>query len=105
VAKSNGTNNKRIKTKQFLPNIKERLRKRIQLTPNLIAIVTAHGKTNDYLHRFKIIDSSECPCGTGNQTVGHLTYECPELQREREREILIRNIAKQDTWPKEKVNL
>jgi len=90
-------------TKQFLPNIKERLRKRIQLTPNLTAIVTAHGKTKDYLHRFKIIDSSECPCGTGNQTVEHLIYECPKLQRERE--VLIRNIAKQDTWPMEKSEL
>jgi len=72
-------------TKQFLPNIKERLRKRIQLTSNLTAIVRAHGKTNDSLHRFKITDSSECPCGTGNQTVEHLIYECPKLQRERER--------------------
>jgi len=90
-------------TKQFLPNIKERLRKRIQLTPNLTAIVTAHGKTKDYLYRFKIIDSSECPCGTGNQTVEHLIYECPKLQRERE--FLIRNITKQDTWPKEKSEL
>ena len=62
-------------TKQFLPNTKERLRKRIQLTPNLTAIVTAHGKTKDYLHRFKIIDSSERPCGTGNQTVEHLIYD------------------------------
>ena len=73
-------------TKQFLPNIKERLRKRIQLTPKLTAILTAHGKTKDYLYRFKIIVSSECPCGTGNQTVEHLIYECPKLQTERERE-------------------
>ena len=35
-------------TKQFFPNIKERLRQRIQLPPNLTAIVTAHGKTKDY---------------------------------------------------------
>jgi len=68
-------------TKQFSPNIKERLGKRIQLTPSLTAIVTAHGKTKDYLHRFKIIDSSECTCGGGNQTVDYLIYECPKLQR------------------------
>jgi len=51
-----GTNNKRIKTttKQFLPNIKERLnKKRLKLIPNFTAIVTAHGKTKAYLHRFK----------------------------------------------------
>ena len=89
-------------TKQFFPNIKEKPRKRIQLTPNLTAIATAHGKTKDYLHRFKI-NSPECPCGTGNQTVEHLVYECPKVQGERE--VLIRNIAKQDTWPKEKSEL
>ena len=65
--------------------------------------MTAHGKTKDYLYRFKITDSSECPCGNGNQTVEHLIYECPKLQRERE--FLIQNIAKQDTWPKEKSEL
>jgi hypothetical protein len=35
--------------------------------------------------------------------VEHLVYECPKLQRERE--VPIRNIAKQDTWPKEKSEL
>jgi len=65
--------------------------------------VTAHGKTEEYLNRFKIIDSFECPCGTGNQRVEHLIYECPKLQRERE--FLIRNRAKQENWPKEKSEL
>ena len=79
-------------TKQFSPNIEERLQKRIKLTPNLTAIVTAHGKTKVYLHRFKIIDSPKCPCETGNQTVDHLIYECKKLQKERE--ALISYIAK-----------
>jgi hypothetical protein len=65
--------------------------------------VTAHGKTKAYLQRFKIIDSSECPCGTGNQTVDHLINECPKLQRERE--VLINSVTKQDTWPIEKSEL
>jgi hypothetical protein len=68
-----------------------------------MAIVTAHGKTKAYLQRFKIIDSSECPCAIGTQTVEHLIYECPKLQRERE--VLIRSIAKQDTGPREKSEL
>ena len=38
-----------------------------------------------------------------NYTVEHLIYECPKLQSERE--VLIRNTAKQDTWPKEKSEL
>jgi len=68
-------------TKQFFTNIKERLKKRLKLTPNFTAIVTTHGKTKAYLHRFKIIDSPKCPCETVNQTLDHLIYECQRLQR------------------------
>jgi len=77
-------------TKQFFPNIKERLKKIIKITPKFTATVTvtvtvtAHGETKAYLHRFKIIDSTECPCGTSNQTVGHLIYVCKNLQKERQ---------------------
>jgi primosomal protein N' len=42
-------------TKQFFPTIKDRLTNKIKLTPNFTTIVTAHGKTKAYLHRFKII--------------------------------------------------
>jgi hypothetical protein len=48
-------------TKQFFPIIKERLTNKIKLTPNFTAIVTAHGKTEAYLHRFKIIRVSRMP--------------------------------------------
>ena len=48
---------KGAETKQFFPNIKERLKNNIRLTPNFTAIVTGHGKTRSYLHRFKVIDS------------------------------------------------
>jgi len=68
-------------TKQFFPNIKERLKKRIKLTPNFTATVTAHGKTKAYLHRFKIIDSPKFPCETRNRTVDHLIYECKSCRR------------------------
>jgi hypothetical protein len=46
---------KGLATKQFFPNIKDRLTKKIKLTPNFPAIVSAHGKTKAYLHRFEII--------------------------------------------------
>ena len=58
----------------------------IKPTPNFKAIVTAHGKTRAYLHRFKIIESSECTCDGGTQTVDHLIYDCPILQTEGERQ-------------------
>jgi hypothetical protein len=63
-----------LTTKEFFPNIKDRLNTKINLTPNLTAIVTSYGKTKSYLHRFKIIESPDCPCGGGGQTVDHLIY-------------------------------
>ena len=64
---------------------------------DLAAIVTAHGKTKAYLHRFKIIDSPDCPCNGGEQTVEQLLYDCNKLRRERDK--LIRNISNQDKRP------
>jgi ribonuclease HI len=46
---------KALATKEFFPNIKDRLNNKINLTPNFTAVVTSHGKTKSYLHRFKII--------------------------------------------------
>ena len=60
-------------------------------------MITAHGKTRSYLHRFKIIESPECPCGNGTQTVEHLLYDCGKLNNERGN--LIPNITKEDHWP------
>ena len=90
-------------TKEFFPNIKDRLKMKINLTPNFTAMITAHGKTRSYLHRFKIIESSECPCANGNQTVDHLIYECNKLNNEREK--LIAHISKEDNWPIRKSEL
>ena len=84
---------KRVKTKQFFPIIKDRLTTKIKLTHNFMAVVTAHSKTKAYLHHFKIIESPECPCDGGNQTVDHLLHDCTKLQREREK--LLSNISRQ----------
>jgi hypothetical protein len=86
---------------QFFPNVKERLKKRLKLTRNFTATVTAHGKTKAYLHRFKIRDSPKCPCETGNQTVDRHIYECQRLQKERDAPT--RSTTKHDTWPRGKL--
>jgi precorrin-6B methylase 2 len=59
-------------------------------------VLTAHGKTRSYLHRFKIIESPECPCVNGNETVDHLLYQCSKLSDERGK--LIAYISKEDNW-------
>ena len=90
-------------TKEFFPNLKDRLKMKVNLTFNFTAMVTAHGKTRSYLHRFKIIESQECPCANGNQTVDHLIYDCIKLNNEREK--LIAHISKEDNWPIRKSEL
>jgi len=66
-------------------------------------MVTAHGKTRSYLHRFKIIESPECPCANRHQTVDHLLYDCSELNNGRRK--LIAHSSKEDNWPVRKSEL
>jgi hypothetical protein len=49
------------------------------------------------------LDSPDCPCGGGSQTVGHLLFDCTILQEERER--LIVKISRHDNWPVNKSQL
>jgi hypothetical protein len=44
-------------TKQFFPNIFDRLKTKIKVTPNFTAPVTGHGKPRAYLHWFKLLES------------------------------------------------
>jgi hypothetical protein len=54
----------------------------LNLTQNFTAIVTGHGKTKEYLHRFKIIEDPTCTCGKAVQTTDHLIFECETLTEE-----------------------
>jgi len=71
-------------TKDFFPDVKERLNMNINLTPNFTAMVTGHGKTNSYLNRFKIIKTPTCPSGNSDQNTDHLICECNLLNKERQ---------------------
>jgi ribonuclease HI len=47
--------------KEYVPDVAERLKMKLRLTQNLTALVSGHGKTRDYLYRFKIIDEPTFP--------------------------------------------
>jgi hypothetical protein len=79
--------NKGRVTKEYFPEVKERLNKKINLSPNFTVMVTAHGKTKAYLRRFKIIQAPECVCANGDQTEDHLIFDCAKLDKEREKVI------------------
>ena len=72
-------------TTKYFPNVEERLKMKLNPTQNFTTIVTGHGKTRAYLHRFKIIEDPTCTCGKAVQTTDHLIFECETLTKEREK--------------------
>ena len=70
---------------------------KINVTHNFTTMVTGHGNIRSYLHRFKIIVTPICPCGTMEQTIDHLLFECELINKERDN--LISTILKTDVWP------
>jgi len=90
-------------TKEYFPNVTERLKMKLRLSLNLTAKLTMHGKPKAYLHRFKIIQSPECSCKHGDQTMDHLLYDCEILGKEREK--LLAYISREEDWPVRKREL
>jgi hypothetical protein len=84
-------------TETYFPKLAERLHTKIHITQNFTTMVKGHGNIKSYLHRFKIIDAPDCPCGNDNQTMEHILLECAILHEERER--LIASVAEEDIWP------
>jgi hypothetical protein len=83
----------------FFPIVEERLKLKIPLTSENTAMVSGHGKTKSYLHRFRFIDNPMCPCnGGGAQSSEHLIYDCEIL--EIPRKTMKHQIqARGGTWP------
>jgi hypothetical protein len=95
--------NKALITKQYFPTVEERLKKKIRTTNNVAAMLTGHGRTRAYFHRFRIIDSAQCVCNVGDQTVHHLIYDCILL--EEKRRILKKEETNSGHWPISKQEL
>jgi len=64
----------------------------MKVNQNFTAIVTGHGKTRAYLHRFKIRENATSPCNKGDQTIDQLLNRCTLLKTQRE--LLRRNVLK-----------
>jgi len=90
-------------TKQYFPNIADRLNIKINLTHNFTLVVTGHGKIKSYLRPFKISETPLFPCGNQDQTTDRLLYECELLRKERDN--LSTAIRKTDVWPTSKSDL
>ena len=90
-------------TKEYFLLFAERLKMKINITQNFTSMFTGHGNIRSYLHRFKIIETPICPCGTKDQTIDNLLFECELLNIERDR--LIFTVSKTDVWPVSKNEL
>ena len=94
---------KRCITKSFFPKIADRLKLRINATPNFTAIVTGLGNIETYLYKYKIIESPMCSCEEGEQSVDHILYECKLLEHDRDR--LKAAVMRSENWPVSKDKL
>jgi hypothetical protein len=84
-------------TKEFFPKVQDRLKLKIDINSIFTAMVTGHGKTRAYLHRFKSMEHATCPCGKGDQTIDQLINQCSILHTQRE--LLRRKFLKTGNWP------
>jgi len=66
-------------------------------------MVTEHGNIESYLYKYKIIDSSMCPCETREQTTDHILYDCEIVKQERDK--LKDEILRSENWPLSKGTL
>jgi hypothetical protein len=83
--------------KQFFPNVQNRLKMKINVTPNFAAMVIGHVETRAYFHRFKIMEQATRSCNNGVQTIDHLLYQCTLLHSSRKPP---RNkVLKTGNWP------
>ena len=82
-------------TKECFPTVQERLTTKMRVTQNIAAIMTGHGKTRAYFHRFKILENATCACD--------LLYHCPLLEPKRQG--MKRNATNAGHWPASKQDL
>jgi hypothetical protein len=94
------TSQKAAATRQYFHTVQDRLRSKIKLTPNITAVLTGHGMTKAYLHRFHLSEDVKCKCGNEYQSMDHILFHCEEINAQRE---LLK--LQMGTWPASKDDL
>jgi hypothetical protein len=70
-------------TKSFFSKITDRLKLKINVTPNSTAIVTGHGHIKTYLAKYRIIGSNVFLQRRRSNIVDHFIYDCKLLEQDR----------------------
>ena len=68
-------------TRKFFPTIYSA--KLLTASYQIIQVLTGHGRFNDYLFKFNIVNSPNCLCQNSVETVEHFLFFCPIFQPER----------------------
>ena len=89
--------------KIIFPKIADRLKLRINATPNFTVMVTGHGDIETYFYQYKIVESPMCSCKKGEQSVDHILFDCKLLEHERDK--LKAAVARSENWPVSKDRL
>jgi hypothetical protein len=77
------------------------MKMKLSTNQNLTTMMTGHGNIKAYLNRFKLIDSTTCPCRDNtDQTIDRIIYECKLLKTQRDN--LRLTVSKTDSWPANK---
>ena len=100
MARRVDTSQKPAVTRQHFPTIQDRLKSKIKLTPKMTAVLTGHGMTKAYLHRFHLSEDAKCKCGNEYQSMYHKLFHCEEINDQRE--LLKQKMGK---WPESKEDL
>jgi hypothetical protein len=74
-----------------------RLKLKIDITPNFTTMVTAHGNVKSYLYKYKVIDSPMCCCRSAEQTAHSILFDCKLLEQERDK--LKAAVLRSENWP------
>ena len=85
------------------PKLEQRLKMKMPVTAEFTTLVTGHGKTKAYLHRFKLADDPICPCKGETQTSHHIIFEYTNLDAQRSSMIKQISISG-GPWPQQRVN-
>ena len=66
--------------RSFFPRLEQRLKIKMPIIPEFTALVTGHGKTKAYLHRFKLADDPMCQTGRSSSKISSC-FKLNELVR------------------------
>jgi ribonuclease HI len=91
---------KGLATKKFMPNIDYRLeiKKHFETDFYLTQMITNHGRFNDYLTRFKLMDNKNCGQCLEVEDYNHVIFDC--IKYEEERAPLIEKVLEnKNVWP------